>query len=310
MGAGRAERLAAAVLLLLAGAQGWSGPKVEVEHGNGWPMLRIDGEPAPAQWLVVHGMSPGNASTPPYTAFDIQIAGAASAGIRLVEVGLTGDCCIESSQATGWVSDSHPLPNASRAALDRAIELHPTIIFVLRFYAQQPDPPPALPGPKPGVLGWGDLDDVVMSNGNGSFHMVCDSGNQYCTRMNSITSRWTSQGRSRIKAMLSYMDRQYPKRIAGVHPNSECCSGLSPHCRLTQTVCCQQCCTAQSGFCRRPARRPAAPAPPARGRSSPTTARPWRPSSASAPPTPSAHSPPRTRGSTSRWARRLASRSG
>ena len=81
MGPRRAELLAAAVLLL-AGAQSWSGPKVEVEHGNGWPMLRIDGEPAPAQWLVVHGLSPGNSSTPPYTAFDIQIASAASAGIR------------------------------------------------------------------------------------------------------------------------------------------------------------------------------------------------------------------------------------
>ena len=83
----------------------WSGPDVKVVHRNGWPLLTIDGAPGPAQWLVPHSLDAGNASTPPYTAFDIQVAGAAAAGIRLVEMKMTGDCCIETARATGWVSD-------------------------------------------------------------------------------------------------------------------------------------------------------------------------------------------------------------
>ena len=209
----------------------WSGPEVKAVHGRaGLPMLTIDGQAAPAHWLVVHSLGDaGNVSTPPYTAFDIQIAGAASAGIRLVEMPLTGDCCLETQtvdrqQITGWLSDSHPLNNVTRAALDRAIELHPKVLFFLRFYAQQPDPAPGPPGPTaggrdvPGVLGWGDLDDVCVTNGNGSITMTCNTGGNWCTRMNSVTRRWTREGRARITTMLSYMDGQYPGRVAGVRP--------------------------------------------------------------------------------------------
>ena len=83
-------------------APSWSGPDIRSRHGNGWPMLSIDGEPAPAQWLVVHSLGDaGNASSPPHTAFDIQVASAASAGIRFVEMPLTGDCCVESELLGG-----------------------------------------------------------------------------------------------------------------------------------------------------------------------------------------------------------------
>jgi hypothetical protein len=109
-----------------------------------------------------------------------------------------------------------------RAALDRAIELHPRVLFFLRVYAQQPDPVPGPPPPSgpggrhlPGLLGWGDLDDVGVSNGNGSIRFSCNAGNPWCSRMNSVTQRWTREGRARVKTLLSYMDRQYPRRVAG-----------------------------------------------------------------------------------------------
>ena len=225
----------AALLLLAAAAAAdmpWSGPEVKVAHRNGWPLLTIQGQLVPAQWFVAHSLGDaGNKSSPPTTAFDVQIAGAATAGIRLVEMPITGGCCLETQvmggqQVTGWLSDAHPLNLVMRAALDRAIELHPTILFFFRLYVQQPDPAPGPPGPidpggspghwKPGVLGWGDLDDVGLVSGNGSHRLTCNSGNTWCSRMNSVTKRWTQAGRLRIQTLLRYLDRQYPGRVAGV----------------------------------------------------------------------------------------------
>ena len=214
--------------LLLASAAGWTGPRIAVAHKNGIAQLEIDGVAHPAVWPnlnVVLDMQAhptwqpaAGQNAPPNTTFDATVVAAAAAGIDLINMCITGDCCLEEAlHQTPWYSEAHPMPNTSTIFFDRAIELNPRAKFILRLYVQQPDRNNTnLPGQKPPFGGkFGDLDDVTLVNFNGSVVSICDH-DDLNSRMNSITDRWVAEGRRRLRALLRYMDRKYPGRIAGV----------------------------------------------------------------------------------------------
>ena len=80
-----------------------------------------------------------------------QIAKAADAGVRVVCVCLTADDKRPGSPwFDPWLSADSPLDNRTRGMLDRVVSLHPQVLFVIRFYAEQP----------PGYTG----DNVLMLN--------------------------------------------------------------------------------------------------------------------------------------------------
>jgi hypothetical protein len=221
----------------------WTGPSVEVIHTNGIAGLLIDGVPTPAFWPLLMAAGAGNKTTPPTTGFDATVAAAAAVGTRLLTLCLTGDCCLEEVyKLSPWYSDDYPLLGEQRAAFDRAVELNPSVLFVVRIYAQLPDKhysnatttnvtgrianltgrPSQIP---PATGEWGDLDDVTISNMDGTVVTIMhneeqiipvDGKGESASRMNSISPRWTREARVRVRRLLLYLNKEYPGRIAGI----------------------------------------------------------------------------------------------
>ena len=80
--------------------------------------------------------------------------------------------------------------------LDRVVSLHPSVLFVIRFYAEQP----------PGY----DGDSVVMLNLNDSDPTVLNNAsNAASLEMNSLTEEWVSRASTGLSTMLTYLDREY-----------------------------------------------------------------------------------------------------
>ena len=53
---------------------------------------------------------------------------------------LSQDCaCPQTTFQTPWYSHEHPLVPQVRRAFDRAVELNPKVMFILRLYVQQPE---------------------------------------------------------------------------------------------------------------------------------------------------------------------------
>ena len=186
------------LLALAPGDRAWSGPRVVVEHPGGISRLRIDGQPHPASWLTLR--APTSNSSAQTALWDAEIAAAASAGIRLVCVAITPDS-FDSGGMT-WVSAGEPLPAMWQAALERAIALHPRVLFILRFYAQS-----------------ADLPNIVFANASDGAQLVTCPHGSVCSAMNSITAGWANQTGSRIQQLLLAFDRRFPGRIAGVAPS-------------------------------------------------------------------------------------------
>ena len=192
----------------------WSGPHVKVMHPNGIAQLSIDGKPHPATWLTIKldgsYFKPGKLPLANNTDFDAEISAAASTGERLVAFDVTNDCCLAAYGERWAFSPSNPIPAGVKAAFDRAIELHPTILFILRFVAQS-----------------SDLPNVAFMNAtNDTDRVVCPGVGHFpphssvCNPMNTVTPHWANVTSARLQTMLVYMDRLFPGRIAGVNPNA------------------------------------------------------------------------------------------
>jgi hypothetical protein len=129
-----------------------------------------------------------------------------------------------------------------RRAFDRAVELNPKVMFILRLYVQQPEKQypndtchispaygnqtnthkpslsaPGLPGNGSYTPGpWGDLEDVTLLSMNGTKRSVLNADVAGMSRQNSISPQWTQEGRKRLTTLLTYLDSEYQGRIAGV----------------------------------------------------------------------------------------------
>jgi hypothetical protein len=67
----------------------------------------------------------------------LQITKAVDAGLRFICICLTSD--VHRAGQAGfdpWLSPEAPLDNRTKGMLDRVVELHPHVFFVIRFYAQ------------------------------------------------------------------------------------------------------------------------------------------------------------------------------
>ena len=216
-------------------AREWSGPRVEVTHGTaGIPSLLVNGVPTPAFWPLLMARGAGNASTPPTTGFDATVAAAAKAGTNLLTLCLSQDCCCpETAFHDPWYSKTRPLIPSVRAAFDRAVELNPKVMFIIRLYMQLPDRqyPNATchisqaygnqtnthkPSPFEPLSGWGDLEDVTLLSMDGRRRQVMNADVGANSRQNSVSPAWAAEGRKRLSTLLTYLDEEYPHRIAGV----------------------------------------------------------------------------------------------
>ena len=138
--------------------------------------------------------------------FDEQVRRAAEAGLRVVCICLTRDNYPAGSPPANspWFSPSEPLDNHTRFLLDRVITLHPKVLFIIRFYAQQPD----------------NAHDIVLRNltDDGSVSLGNNISGTGPGMMNSLTKAWEASAVSKLKVMLRYLDSEYPSRIVGVFP--------------------------------------------------------------------------------------------
>ena len=202
----------------------WSGPSVRPIHhqtepgGGGFLALEIGQQQqlphtttlSPPFWLTLTLSLPNTAAGEPddTSMFDEQIRRAAAAGLRLVCICLTPDNYPQGTRpgASPWFSDTSPLDNRTRRLLDRVLVLHPTALFIIRFYAQQPDM----------------LMDTVLLNltddGRVDLYNVTDPRFRGPGMMNSLTLEWERSAAAKLRLMLRYLDRVYPRRIAGVFP--------------------------------------------------------------------------------------------
>jgi hypothetical protein len=140
----------------------WSGPSLSVTHSPGpdaLPMLQIknnDGSTTfePSLWITLHTyyLQP--------EVFEYQINQTVAAGLRVVCICLTGDNDPVKSKQTPWYSASTPMENRTQAMLFRVIELHPQVVFVIRFYAEQADIPSLV---RASIAEWQSAPDVARS---------------------------------------------------------------------------------------------------------------------------------------------------
>ena len=133
---------------------------------------------------------------------DPKVSGARAAGIRLVQIELlyAGTW----SGTTGWFNESTPLPTDAQAAMQRAIHLHPRVLFILRFQPHS-----------------SDLPFMAYTNAsNDAQTVVCPhtSAPAVCRSWNAINPTWARVTAARIANFLGYMDRLFPGRIAGSNP--------------------------------------------------------------------------------------------
>lgn len=97
------------------------------------------------------------------------------------------------------------MDNQTRGVFDRIIRLHPKVLFIIRFYAFQPSIHENM------VL-------LNMTNGNATDMRYTNATLTDGGLMNSLTLQWEASAAEKMTTMLSYLDRQYPGRIAGSFP--------------------------------------------------------------------------------------------
>ena len=120
---------------------------------------------------------------------------------------LTPDAHLSSDRTDPWLSTANPLTNRTKDMLDRVVELHPQVLFIIRFYAQQTDTT-------------GTADTVVMLNltdGNATV-LGNSTTNTLKQDMNSLTESWEASASAKLATMLTYLDSMYPARIGGAFP--------------------------------------------------------------------------------------------
>ena len=132
--------------------------------------------------------------------------------VRLLAVDYTNDCCLSGygQQAAPWFSRSNPIPPGVKAVFERIIELHPTVLFILRFLAFSPDLPQVA------FMNATNDTDKVTCPGAGNF----PPKSAVCNPMNTITPKFAEVTASRVATTLAYFDELFPGRIAGVDPNA------------------------------------------------------------------------------------------
>ena len=180
----------------------WRGPALSVRRGgrDNLPQLLVDGKNGGAPlWLVLH-LNYQNMST-----LDEQVRRARDAGLRTVCVCLTSDVWNPAHHADPWLSDARPMNNLTRGVFDRIVALHPRVLFIIRFYAFQPDI-----GENMVLLNMTDGNATDMSNVSNT---LIDGA-----AMNSLTIEWETKAVDKMTTMLKYLDNEYPGRIAGVFP--------------------------------------------------------------------------------------------
>lgn len=132
-----------------------------------------------------------------------QIDMAVRSGLRMICICLTSD--VHASGQPGfdpWLGPESPLDSRTQTMFDRVIELHPQALFVIRFYAQQPE-----------------FESIVMLNLNNSEPTILNNqSNLMGDDMNSITEDWVASAAAKLTTMLTYLDQQFPGRIAAVFP--------------------------------------------------------------------------------------------
>jgi hypothetical protein len=179
-----------------AGAPAWSGPDVRIAHGSsGRVGLSVDGAPPVAPlWLTLHVHQEGGFANE--SLFNFSVVSAARAGVNFICVCLTCDNYSPHASAAPWFSDAAPLDEHTRRFLDIIIELNPSAIFIVRFYAHLQE-----------------AENVLVLN-------LTDDGPLRVPNMNAVTPAWATEVARRMTTMLSYLDSQYPRRVGGVFPCS------------------------------------------------------------------------------------------
>ena len=150
-------------------------------------------------WLVLH-LYYKNMSL-----LDEQVRRAADVGLRTVCLCLTSDVWNPHYHANPWLSNDAPMNNQTRGVFDRIVHLHPRVLFIIRFYAFQPDISENMV-----LLNMTDGNATDMSNVSNT---LTDGA-----VMNSLTLEWEAKAIEKMTTMLKYLDKEYPGRVAGVFP--------------------------------------------------------------------------------------------
>jgi hypothetical protein len=189
-------RLIVSFLWLALAAADWSGPSLSFNRSgtNGLPEILVDREPSgPPLWLTLHLFYSDLAI------FEEQVSRAFDAGFRVVCICLTSDAGNGGGEA--WLNSTVHLDNRSKAMMDHVVALHPSALFMIRFYAQQYEP---------------TFEDMVLLNLTDGDPQNLENASYFTT--NSLSLEWEKSAAMRMTTMLEYLDRLYPRRIAGVFP--------------------------------------------------------------------------------------------
>jgi hypothetical protein len=208
---GPAAAAAAATATPGSSSSSWSGPALSIRGGGDGtvgtvlPQLVVDGKPAgPPLWLVLHLTYADN-----FTALDEQVRQAARAGLRVVCLCLTQDIAgprfnSNPNHNNPWLSDTSPMDNRTKGVFDRIIQLHPRVLFIIRFYAFEPDI---------------DENIVMMNMTDENATKLADNATLTDGAvMNALTLEYEAAVVQKMTSMLRYLDAMFPGKIAGAFP--------------------------------------------------------------------------------------------